>query len=178
MGWFISVTILVAKESPTQRHERKQERTRHANSHLDCDRRLHVGNRDRTYGRSEPQGFAGSQREGFSSVEPGRTNAAVMAPSRRGIVVNDLFKHLGNPRRLGAKRERPMQRKPIHTSAGEPSFFYLMMAETCFQRADSTRHPKAGSTLLEIGRNYLAKATGVASMLESEPSRLRGTAAH
>jgi hypothetical protein len=52
------------------------------------------------------------------------------------------------------------------------------MAETCFRRADSTRHPKAGGTLLEIGRNYLAKATGVASVLESQPSQLRGTTAH
>jgi hypothetical protein len=71
-----------------------------------------------------------------------------------------------------------MQRKPIHTSAGEPSFFYLMMAESCFQRADSTRHPKAGGTLLELGRKYLAKATGVASMLESQPPKLHGTTAH
>jgi hypothetical protein len=55
-----------------------------------------------------------------------------------------------------------MLRKPIHTSAGEPSFFYLMMAESCFQRAVSTRNPKAGSTLLEIGRAYLEKATAVA----------------
>ena len=71
-----------------------------------------------------------------------------------------------------------MLRKPIHTSAGEPSFFYLMMAESCFQRAVSTRHPKAGSTLLEIGRNYLAKATDVASVLESRPPQLRRTTAH
>jgi hypothetical protein len=71
-----------------------------------------------------------------------------------------------------------MLRKPIHTSAGEPSFFYLMMAESCFQRAVSTRHPKAGSTLLEIGRNYLAKATDVASVLESRPPQLPRTTAH
>ena len=65
-----------------------------------------------------------------------------------------------------------MLRKPIHTSAGEPSFFYLMMAEICFRRAVSTRHPKAAGTLLEIGRNYVAKATGVASVL-SRPRHRR-----
>jgi hypothetical protein len=51
-----------------------------------------------------------------------------------------------------------MLRKSIQNSAAEPSFFYLMMAESCFQRAVSTRHPKAGGTLREIGRKYLAKA--------------------
>ena len=62
-----------------------------------------------------------------------------------------------------------MSRKSIHTSEGEPSFFYLMMAEGCFRRAVSTRHPKASGTLREIGRNYLAKANDVASVLESQP---------
>jgi hypothetical protein len=62
-----------------------------------------------------------------------------------------------------------MLRKPIHISAGEPSFFYLMMAESCFRRAGSTRHPNAGGALRDIGRNYLAKANGVASTLESQP---------
>ena len=58
-----------------------------------------------------------------------------------------------------------MLRKSIHSSAQEPSFFYLMMAESCFQRAASTRHPKACGTLREIGRKYLAEATDVASTL-------------
>jgi hypothetical protein len=71
-----------------------------------------------------------------------------------------------------------MLRKPIHTSAGEPSFFYLMMAESCFQRAVRTRHPQAGGTLLEIGRDYLAKATDVDSVLGSQPARARHTAMH
>jgi hypothetical protein len=53
-----------------------------------------------------------------------------------------------------------MLRKSIHSSAREPSFFYLMMAESCFRRAVSTRFPNAGGTLREMGRNYLAKATG------------------
>jgi hypothetical protein len=71
-----------------------------------------------------------------------------------------------------------MLRKPIHTSAGEPSFFYLMMAESCFQRAVSTRHPKAGGTLLEIGRTYLEKATVVGSGVEPQPPQFRRTAGY
>ena len=66
--------------------------------------------------------------------------------------------------------ERQMLRKSSQGSAQEPSFFYLMMAEGCFRRA--LQHPKAGGTLREIGRNYLARAVGVTSMLESQPSRL------
>jgi hypothetical protein len=65
-----------------------------------------------------------------------------------------------------------MLRKPILTSAGEPSFFYLMMAECCFQRAVSTRNPKAGSTLLEIGSTYLEKETAVSSVVEPKPPQL------
>jgi hypothetical protein len=53
-----------------------------------------------------------------------------------------------------------------------------MMAETCFQRAASTPHPKAGGTLLEIGRNYLAKSTGVVSVLESRPAQLPRATSH
>jgi hypothetical protein len=62
-----------------------------------------------------------------------------------------------------------MLRKSIHSSAQEPSFFYLMMAESCFQRAASTRHPKACGTLREIGRKYLAEASDVASTLQPQP---------
>jgi hypothetical protein len=57
-----------------------------------------------------------------------------------------------------------MLRKSIHR-AEEPSLFYLIMAESCFQRAASTRHPNARGTLRDIGRNYLAKASDVASTL-------------
>jgi transposase-like protein len=32
--------------------------------------------------------------------------------------------------------------KSIQSSTAEPSFFYLMMAATCFRRAASTRHPQ------------------------------------
>ena len=62
-----------------------------------------------------------------------------------------------------------MLRKSIHSSAAEPSLFYLIMAESCFQRAASTRHPNAGGTLREIGRHYLAKANDVASTLGPQP---------
>jgi hypothetical protein len=58
-----------------------------------------------------------------------------------------------------------MLRKSIRSSAKEPSFFYLMMAESCFQRAASTRHRKACGTLREIGRRYLAEASDVSSTL-------------
>jgi hypothetical protein len=71
-----------------------------------------------------------------------------------------------------------MLRKPIQISVGEPSFFYLMMADGCFRQALSTRHPKAAGTLLEIGRNHLAKATGVTSVLEPQAPQLRHPATH
>jgi hypothetical protein len=58
-----------------------------------------------------------------------------------------------------------MLRKSIRSGAQEPSFFYLMMAESCFQRAASTRHPEACGTLREMGRKYLADATDVTSIL-------------
>jgi hypothetical protein len=67
-----------------------------------------------------------------------------------------------------------MLRKSIQSSAGEPSFFYLMMAETCFQRAASTRHFNARGTLREIGRRYLAEATDVGSTLAPQS----GTTTH
>jgi hypothetical protein len=62
-----------------------------------------------------------------------------------------------------------MLRKSIYNSPGEPSFFYLMMAGSCFRRA--MRHPQA-STLRNIGRDYLTKATKVTSILEPQPSQL------
>ena len=65
-----------------------------------------------------------------------------------------------------------MLRKSIQSSAQEPSFFYLMMAESCFQRAASTRHPEACGTLRDIGRKYLAEATDVASTLGPRPPAL------
>ena len=62
-----------------------------------------------------------------------------------------------------------MLRKSIYNSPGEPSFFYLMMAGSCFRRA--ARHPQA-STLRDIGRNDLTRATRVSSMLEPQPSQM------
>jgi hypothetical protein len=58
-----------------------------------------------------------------------------------------------------------MLRKSVQGNAKEPSFFYLMMAESCFQRAASTRHLEARGALREIGRRYLAEASDVASTL-------------
>jgi len=59
-----------------------------------------------------------------------------------------------------------MSRKSMQPSGGEPSFFYLIMAESCFRRATSTRHPKGRGTLRTIGRSYLAKAREVSSTLD------------
>jgi hypothetical protein len=64
-----------------------------------------------------------------------------------------------------------MLRKSIYNSPGEPSFFYLMMARSCFRRASSARHFQVG-TLRNIGRSYLTKATEVTSILEHQPSQL------
>jgi hypothetical protein len=45
------------------------------------------------------------------------------------------------------------------SSTAESSFFYLLMAATCFRRRTGcARHPNAGSALRDIGREYLAKA--------------------
>jgi hypothetical protein len=44
------------------------------------------------------------------------------------------------------------------TQQSEPSYFYFLMAKTCFRRATTTPHPKAGSTLRALGRDYLAKS--------------------
>ena len=50
-----------------------------------------------------------------------------------------------------------MLRKSSQSSAQEPSFFYLMMAESC-SSATGARHPNASGALREIGRRYLAGA--------------------
>ncbi len=44
-----------------------------------------------------------------------------------------------------------------------PSFFYLVMAESCFRRAMTTRHAKGRGMLRDIGRRYLDKANGSAA---------------
>jgi hypothetical protein len=50
-----------------------------------------------------------------------------------------------------------MSRKTISLSAGQPSFYYLMMARCYFDRARRAGHPK-GAGLRNIGRDYLIKA--------------------
>jgi hypothetical protein len=64
--------------------------------------------------------------------------------------------------------ESPVSHKMNYTSAGEPSFFYLMMARGCFQRAGRAVHPNAGAVLRNIARDYLTKATKVTSVFESQ----------
>jgi hypothetical protein len=93
--------------------------------------------------------------------------------SRRGLRAF-LSTREGALRHGGVVHLRPMEsamsRKSISTSAGEPSFFYLMMADGCFRRAASMVHPEIGGTLRTIGRDYLVKATKVTSELGSERS--------
>jgi hypothetical protein len=55
--------------------------------------------------------------------------------------------------------EGDMFGKSIQSGTVEPSFFYLLMAATCFQRAGRTRHPNAGGALRDIVCEYLAKAS-------------------
>jgi hypothetical protein len=44
----------------------------------------------------------------------------------------------------------------IHDRTPEPSFYYVMLAATCFRRTARSCHPGA---LREIGCKYLAKAS-------------------
>jgi hypothetical protein len=72
-------------------------------------------------------------------------------------------------RQIGKKKlfqplERPMTAKSIRTNAAEPSYFYLVMAESYFRRAVSSPHPKADATLRKIGRDYLAMANHAPSI--------------
>jgi hypothetical protein len=43
------------------------------------------------------------------------------------------------------QRSKPRTDLSIQPSVGEPSCFYLMMAESCFRRASRTWHPGAGT---------------------------------
>ena len=49
--------------------------------------------------------------------------------------------------------------KSIPSSTAAPSFFYLLMAATCFQRAGRTCHPSGRGALRDIGHEYLAQAS-------------------
>ena len=51
-----------------------------------------------------------------------------------------------------------MSQQSILSSAGHPSFFYLMMARSCFDRARRAGHSR-GAALRNIGHDYLIKAT-------------------
>jgi hypothetical protein len=51
-----------------------------------------------------------------------------------------------------------MSANSMHSHTADPSYFYLLMAKSCFRRAVATSHPKAGGTLRDIGRDYLAMA--------------------
>jgi hypothetical protein len=62
--------------------------------------------------------------------------------------------------------------KSVYASAGEPSFYYLIMAKCCFERSVSTRNPNAADTLRKIGRTYLANARDVSSALDSRGPNL------
>jgi len=68
--------------------------------------------------------------------------------------------------------ESPMSATSICANAADPSYFYLLMAKSCFQRAVATPHPKAGGTLRKIGRDYLAMAHHVPSVRLRDPSIL------
>jgi hypothetical protein len=68
-------------------------------------------------------------------------------------------------------------RKSIYASAGEPSFFYLMMADSCFQRAASTVNRRTSDALRNIGRDYLMKASEITSALEPGPTATSRAAA-
>jgi hypothetical protein len=61
-----------------------------------------------------------------------------------------------------------MLRRSTQSSAGEPSFFYLIIAESCFRRAASTRHPEGRGVLRDVGRSYLAQAREVSSTLDGQ----------
>ena len=64
-----------------------------------------------------------------------------------------------------------MLRPSIQSRSAEPSFFYLIMAESCFQRAARTRRPNVRGTLRDIGRHYLAKANDVPQRQLGEGAR-------
>jgi hypothetical protein len=61
-----------------------------------------------------------------------------------------------------------MSRKTILLSAGQPSFYYLMMARCYFDRARKAGHHK-GAGLRGIGRDYLIKATRSSRSTRNHP---------
>ena len=59
--------------------------------------------------------------------------------------------------------ESSMLRQPTYANSDRPSFFYLLIADSCFQRAANIANPGASNALRDIGRDYLVKATEVTS---------------
>jgi len=57
----------------------------------------------------------------------------------------------------------------VYANTADSSYFYLLMARSCFRRAVATPHPKAGGTLRKIGRDYLAMAHHVPSAHPHDP---------
>ena len=62
-----------------------------------------------------------------------------------------------------------MSTKSIHANIADSSYFYLLMAGSCFRRAVATPHPNAGGTLRKIGRDYLAMANHDQSVRRRNP---------
>jgi hypothetical protein len=48
--------------------------------------------------------------------------------------------------------------EPRQSGIREPSFYYVVLAATCFQRTACGCHPNAGGVLCDTGYKYLAKA--------------------
>ncbi len=62
----------------------------------------------------------------------------------------------------------------------EPSFYYAMLAATCFRRTARSRHRNAGGAFRDIGCIYLAKAGcgyGHEQISESFLTQIRHTGA-
>jgi hypothetical protein len=60
--------------------------------------------------------------------------------------------------------EGHMFSKSVLSNTAEPSFFYLLIAATSFQRAGRAGHRHAGDALRDIGREYLAKAASMSGI--------------
>jgi hypothetical protein len=57
--------------------------------------------------------------------------------------------------------ESSMSGQSMEKRVAAPSFYYVLMAETCFRRAAGTRRLQARGTLRQLGREYLAKSARV-----------------
>jgi hypothetical protein len=68
--------------------------------------------------------------------------------------------------------ESSMSGQSMEKRLAAPSFYYVLMAGTCFRRAARTPRPQARGTLRQLGRDYLAKSARVeaASVSPSTPA--------